>query len=328
MAPRFEVFLIAIGTAWVTALPGVFLVVRGMALLGDALSHALVFGIAVMFLLTQSMNFVVLFGGALVTGLLVALLVELLVRSDRMAYDAALGIVFPLFFSTGVLLISRYARDVHLDLDMVMVGELVFAPFKRVLWAGYDWGPHALIVALFLGICFAIVLMLWHRPVWVMLFDRVFARCIGISVTGSMFGLLGATSIAAVSAFDSVGAVVVVAFMIVPATTALFFARSLRDMIVYALTTSLCMSLGGCLWAWYADISLAGACAVCAGIVFFIAYGVSLERASAASDAVCRELVKEYIKKAPQGWTVEELARDFNWPISKVLRYKKDEFTR
>ena len=133
-APQLEIIVIAALTAVACALPGVFLVLRRMSLLSDAISHAILVGI---------LNSPLLIVAAMLTGVLTVALVELLVRSGRLKEDASIGLVFPALFSIGVILISRYAGNIHLDTDAVLLGELVYAPFDRATFLGLE-APKAL----------------------------------------------------------------------------------------------------------------------------------------------------------------------------------------
>ena len=143
---QLEIQLVAVVVAVACAIPGVFLVLRRMALMSDAISHTVLLGIVLAFFVHADLGSPLLAVGAALIGLLTVVLVELLRRTELVREDAAIGLVFPLLFSVAVILISRYAGDVHLDTDAVLLGELAFAPFNRFEFGGYDFGPQALIV--------------------------------------------------------------------------------------------------------------------------------------------------------------------------------------
>ncbi|MEA2510996.1 MAG: manganese/zinc/iron transport system permease protein, partial [Thermomicrobiales bacterium] len=126
---QIEIQLIAAVTAAACALPGVFLVLRRMAMMSDAISHSILLGIVLAFFATENLNSPLLVVGAALTGVATVSLVEVLNRTGLVREDAAIGLVFPLLFSVGVILVSRYAGSVHLDIDAVLLGELAFAPF-------------------------------------------------------------------------------------------------------------------------------------------------------------------------------------------------------
>src|SRR5690606_4112912 len=121
---QIEIQLIAATVAVACALPGVFLVLRRMAMMSDAISHTVLLGIVVGFFITRDLASPLLIVGATLTGVLTVTLVEVLNRTRLVREDAAIGLVFPALFSIAVILISRYAGDVHLDTDAVLLGEL------------------------------------------------------------------------------------------------------------------------------------------------------------------------------------------------------------
>ena len=125
----FFIIFIAIITALACAIPGVFLVLRGVALMSDAISHAILLGIVIMFFSGAAVRFSLAVFGSFCGRLLTVLATEQLMKFKYIKKDAAIGLVFPLFFSIAVILISLYTRNVHLDTDMVLLGELAFAPF-------------------------------------------------------------------------------------------------------------------------------------------------------------------------------------------------------
>src|SRR5437764_73809 len=123
LSPEIELYALAAVTAAACAVPGVFLVLRRMAILSDAISHVLLLGIVVAFLAVGDLRSPLLLVGA-ATGLATVVLVEALQRTRLVKEDAAIGLVFPALFSLGVILVSRHAGNVHLDTDAVLKGGL------------------------------------------------------------------------------------------------------------------------------------------------------------------------------------------------------------
>ena len=123
---QIEIQLIAILTAVACALPGVFLVLRRMAMMSDAISHTVLLGIVLGFFLVGDLASPLLIFGAALMGVVTVSLVALLERTRLVKEDAAIGLVFPALFSIAVILISRYAGNVHLDVDAVLkIGAMV-----------------------------------------------------------------------------------------------------------------------------------------------------------------------------------------------------------
>src|SRR5690606_33133345 len=120
--PQIEIQIIASLVAMACAIPGVFLVLRKMALISDAISHSILPGIVIGFFLTQNLNspFLILF--AAFTGVLTVILVEYFQKTGLVKEDTAIGLVFPILFSIGIIMISKNASDIHLDIDAVLLG--------------------------------------------------------------------------------------------------------------------------------------------------------------------------------------------------------------
>ncbi len=265
---QIELILIAILTAVTCALPGTFLVLRGVALMSDAISHSILLGIILMFLLTHQLQSPLLLLGAAIAGLATVLCTELLIATRRIKKDAAIGIVFPFFFSIGVILITHYARNVHLDSDMVLLGQLAFAPFARMVVYGTDCGPFAIWTLLGILIINCTLIVLFYKELKMVIFDKDYAQVLGFSPRAVYYVLMAATSITAVGAFDIVGAIVVVALMIVPGATAYLLTKGLSDLIITAILMSVIYALGGYLVAIWADVSIAGSIAMVSGAIF------------------------------------------------------------
>ena len=202
---QIEIQLLAVVVAVACALPGTFLVLRRLALVSDAISHSILLGIVLGFFVAGDVNSPLLLLGAALVGLLTVVLVSLLQRTGLVKEDAAIGLVFPALFSIGVILISRYANDVHLDLDAVLLGELAFAPFDRLVFWGWDFGPISLVVmSLILALNLTAVTVFW-KELKLSTFDPALAVALGFTPALVQYGLMSLVSLTAVGAFDAVG---------------------------------------------------------------------------------------------------------------------------
>jgi len=272
---QLEILGIAVLTAVACALAGVFLVLRRLAMLSDAISHAILPGIVVAFLLTGSLSSPWLLLGAAATGVVTVFLVETLHRTGRVREDAAMGLVFPALFSLGIVLITRYAGHVHLDTDAVLLGELAFAPFDRLVVAGRDLGPrHLWVMSAVAGVNLAFVL-LFFKELKLATFDPELAAAMGLAPSVVHYGLMAIVSVTAVGAFDAVGLILVVALMIGPAATALLLTdRLARVLLLAAAAGALAAALGQGLALWL-DASIAGCIAVGIGLEFAVVFLVA-----------------------------------------------------
>lgn len=269
---QIEIQLVAAAVAMACALPGTFLVLRKMAMMSDAISHAILPGIVLGFFLTHDLNSPILILAAAATGVLTVFLVELLTSSRLVKEDAAIGLVFPVLFSIGVVLIARYAGDVHLDMDAVLLGELAFAPFDRWVVSGWDMGPRSLYVMAGIGLIDAGFIYLFYKELKVATFDAGLAAALGFAPLLIHYGLMTLVSITAVAAFDAVGAILVVALMVGPAATAYLLTDRLVWMIGISVAIGVVSAVSGFWLAHVLDASIAGAMATMIGVYFGLAY--------------------------------------------------------
>jgi manganese/zinc/iron transport system permease protein len=261
---------IAASTALATAILGVFLILRGVALMSDAISHAILPGIVIMFCIVQDLSSPWLIIGAALAGIATVFLTEVLINTHRLKKDSAIGIVFPLFFSIGIIAISMYARNVHLDLDMVLLGELIFAPFNRLIIGQQEVGPAALWSMGSIAFINTLFVTLWYKQLQITIFDPLYATTVGISPRRYYYAQMTLTSITAVGAFNIVGSVVVVALMIIPAATAYLITSSLPSMIALSLYFGIMGSWSGYALAHTLNVSVAGSMAAMCGLIFLI----------------------------------------------------------
>lgn len=277
-APQIEIQLIAIVVAAACALPGVFLVLRRMAMMSDAISHAILLGIVLGFFITEDLSSPLLIVGATLTGVLTVVLVELLNRSGRVREDAAIGLVFPVLFSLGVILIARYAGDVHLDIDAVLLGELAFAPFDRFIMFGWDLGPRALYVMGTILLLNVVVIGLLYKELKLVTFDAGLAAALGFAPGIVHYTLMSLVSVTAVGAFDAVGSILVVALMIAPAATAYLLTDRLPVMLLLSVLIGAVGAVSGYWLAHWLDASIAGSMAAMVGVLFGVAFLLAPER--------------------------------------------------
>jgi manganese/zinc/iron transport system permease protein len=250
---------------------GCFLVLRRMAMLGDAISHAVLPGIVLAFLFSGSRNILPMLLGAGALGLLTAFITETLQRRGRLQGDAAIGVTFTALFALGVILVSRYAGQVDLDLDCVLYGEILYAPFDRLEIAGLDLGPRQAWSMGGVLIASGLFILLGWKQLKVCAFDPALARSMGINVVLWHYLLMTFTSITTVASFESVGAILVVAMLTVPPNTAYLLTDRLWRMVVLAAGFGAASAVLGYGVATVLDASIAGAIATVSGVFFLLA---------------------------------------------------------
>jgi manganese/zinc/iron transport system permease protein len=264
----FWVVLTGVLAASSCALLGTFLVLRRMSLLGDALSHAVLPGIAIAFFLSESRGIVPMFIGAAAFGLITTLLVEAFHRRWKVQEDASIGVVFTALFALGVVLITAYAGQVDLDQECVLYGEIAYTPWDTLSWNGTVIGPRAvwilsavlLLNILFVGLC--------YKELVAASFDPAMAVSVGISASLVHYLLMGAVSLTTVAAFESVGAILVVAMLIVPGAAAYLWSDRLRPILALSVIFGAGAAIGGYFVATWWDSSISGAIVVVLGGVF------------------------------------------------------------
>lgn len=268
----FEIYLIAIVVAVACAIPGVFLVLRGTTMLSDAITHSVLLGIVLAYFVTNNINSPLLLVGATIVGILSVWVIELLQRTNLMPNDAAIGITFPLFFSLGIILITRYAGDIHLDTDAVLMGELAFSPFTRLVIGGVDIGPTSLWTMLIILFVNAIYIILFYKELKVSTFDPEYSSVIGFSPKLIHYTLMTLVSLTAVGAYDSAGSILVIGFMVGPALAGFLLTNDLKKMLGFAVAFAVINSSLGVYLGFYFDVSLAGMIAVVTGLVTLLIY--------------------------------------------------------
>jgi manganese/zinc/iron transport system permease protein len=269
---QIEIQLIASLVAIACAIPGVFLVLRKMALISDAISHAILPGIVVGFFITHDLSSPILILLAAMTGILTVFLVEFIQKTGLVKEDTAIGLIFPALFSIGVILIAQNANDVHLDIDSVLLGELAFAPFDRLMFDGLDIGPKSLWV---IGVILSITLSLliaFFKELKVSTFDLGLASALGFSPALLHYGLMSVASITTVGAFDAVGAILVVALTIAPAATAYLLTKDLKKMIFLSVGFGVFSAITGYWLAHGLDASISGSIASVLGLFFLLVF--------------------------------------------------------
>lgn len=262
-----EVLLVLIITAMACAIPGVFLVLKGLSMITDAISHSVLLGIVLAFFLTGDLQSPLLLAGASIFGVLTGACIEYLSSAAGLSKDSSVGIVFPLFFSTGVILISKFARNAHLDMDMVLMGEVILSPFRRFQLGPINV-PYSFALEFLVLLGNVIFLLVFFRQLKISTFDEDFAKMAGIALVPLYYGFMAMVSLTAVSAFDSVGAMLSISFLIAPAASACLLTKDLKSAILLSLVYALINSCAGFALALRMNISISGTCAAMSGLTF------------------------------------------------------------
>ncbi|MCI4661557.1 MAG: metal ABC transporter permease [Neomegalonema sp.] len=294
----FPSILLAALAGVTCALLGNFLILRRQALIGDAISHVVLPGIVVGFLLTGSTDSLPMFLGALAAAVIAVLAIEGINRLSGVGREAAMGVVFTAMFAAGVLLLEQSgAGAVHLDVEHALLGNLESALWLEADGAASLLDPQALAalpdaagrLAVVLGIVGLFVGLLW-KELRMVSFDPGFANNLGVPAWALGFGLSVMTAIAAVAAFEAVGSILVIAMFICPAATARLLTDRLSVQIWISVAVALLAAVAGYLLAAFglasfglnADLSAAGMVALTAGLAQAAAMIVKRRRLGSA----------------------------------------------
>ena len=256
------------------ALVGVFLILRRQALMGDAISHSVLLGIVVAYLLSGTNALWVMLLGAVIVGLVTAWLSETLHKVSKIQSDASIGIVFTLFFSIGVILVSLYTGQIDLDQECVLYGEIAFVPFDTIVLGELgnetDLGPRAFWLILLVFMVVFISILLGFERLKTVTFHPNLAISLGINVMFWHYFLMTLVSMTTVASFDAVGAILVVALLIIPAASAYLIAQNLKSMLWLAVLFSQLSVIIGYTISYLLDSSISASIGVSAGGIFFV----------------------------------------------------------
>ncbi len=243
-----------------------FLVLRRQSLMGDAISHAILPGIVIGFLLFSSRAVVPVVGGALAAGVLAAVLIELVRRLGRVEPGAAMGVVFSIMFALGVVLIEQAAaRNIDLDADCVLYGQI-----EDILWlAPTGWAsladpavwadmPREVITLLVVFLICGAMIAAFYKELKITSFDPDLATTLGISSRLFHYGLMTMVAIACVAAFEAVGSILVIAMLIIPAAIARLLTDRLSVQIGLSLVAALAIGPGGYVLAAFGPFWVGG----------------------------------------------------------------------
>lgn len=236
---------------------------------GDAISHAVLPGIVIGFFISGSQRGLEVIIGAGILGILATLIIDWLRKKARVQLDASIGITFTLLFAIGIILINLLAYKVDLDQECVLYGEIAYLPID--LWisdSGINFGPRIMWLAVLnLGLVLSFILLL-YKELTITSFDESFSLVIGLPAGAINLALMSMVSYTTVSSFEAVGAILVVALLVVPPATAFLWTKKLVPLIQLTCILGLVISVLGYYLAYLMDSSIAGMIVAVSGVVF------------------------------------------------------------
>jgi len=247
--------------AWTCIPLGVFLYLKRMSLVSDALAHVALPGIVVAFVITGSFSWWTFLVGAALAGVFATLGMVGLGRVRHVREDSAIGIVMTTFFAVGVILLSTLVRDAHIDLDCVLFGNILAISDRSLLLLG--------------GSTVMVAVASWIEWRWLVVssFDPAFVISLGVSGVLLKSIFMGGVALASVASFEAVGSILVIAFFIIPAAAAHLVARSMRGMLAVALAFGSLAVVAGMYLSIALNCSSAGAIVLLQGLGYLIIFG-------------------------------------------------------
>ena len=251
---------------------GNYLILRRMALVGDAISHSILPGLAIAFLLANTRAAPAMFAGALAAGIFTTVMIEFIHKKSRVKQDAAIGITFSTLFAIGVILISLYADRVDLDQECVLYGEIAFVPLAPFVHWGVPLGPEPVVRMAVVAILTTVLIVLFYKELLVTSFDPALATSLGINSGVMHYALMSMLSVVVVSSFESVGAILVIAMLILPGATASLLSRRLPIILMLSVGHAILSSLLGIHLAVWLQCSVAAAMVVMGTVLYTLAW--------------------------------------------------------
>lgn len=250
---------------------GVFLILRRMAMMADAISHTVLLGIVTAYLITHELSGVYMLIGAIVAGLLTAVLVQWL-HTLGVQQDASIGVVFTTLFAVGVILIATKAGNVHLDVQHALMGEITFVPWNTLDLPLIGEIPQATFILLFVLAVVLIAILAFYKEWKITTFDAALAASLGIPVVFLHYVFMTLVSVTTVASFDAVGAIMVVAMLITPAASAYLWTDRLSIMLILSAGIGVVSAISGYYIATWLDTSISGSMAFATGVMFLISF--------------------------------------------------------
>lgn len=253
-------------------LVGVLLILRRMAMMADAISHTVLLGIVVAYLITQSLHGIHMVIGAVIAGIVTAFCVQWL-NDWGIQQDASIGVVFTTLFAMAVILISTsVGGNVHLDVQHALMGEIAFIPWQVTTLPFIGEVPIATAILSLIFLIVLAVLLLFYKEWKVTSFDPALAASLGIPVVFMHYLFMTLVSVTTVASFDAVGAIMVVAMLVTPAAAAYLWTDRLSVMFILSGLFGVASAFIGYYVAVLLDASISGSMAFATGAIFLVSY--------------------------------------------------------
>ena len=244
-------------------------------MIGDAISHAVLPGIFVAYYVSGSTASIPVLIGAALSGILATLMIEWLTAKARLQSDAAIGIAYTLLFAIGIVLISKFGANADLDQQCVLYGEIEYVSLWLQPIVGGLLLPQQAIILAIVCMVLIIAIAIGYRGLFLTTFDPNFALSTGVAVTFWHYFLMSGVSLTTVVSFESVGAILVIAFLSGPPAIAYLLTEDLKKMLILGCLIGISCSIGGYYAAKWLNVSVSGSISTVIGILFLITFVIT-----------------------------------------------------
>jgi manganese/zinc/iron transport system permease protein len=274
----FWIILTASLVAINASLLGVFLVLRKMSMVGDAISHSVLPGIVVAYFFSGDKTSGLLLLGATLTGVLTALLIDWLSKKAKIQGDASIGVTYTLLFAIGMIMIYGWFQgNVDVDMECVLYGDIALINLDKVIVDQNLYiGPTAFYTEVIAFVIIGVFLLVGFKGFKLLSFNEDFGKALGVKTNYWHYVMMGLVSMVTVVSFEVVGAVLVVGFLIIPAATAQIVCTKLKSMLFWACIFGVLAAIIGYYLAIYLNVSITGAMISVSGILFLSVLGTHI----------------------------------------------------
>jgi len=272
---------------WSCALLGSFLVLRKVVMVGDAISHSVLPGIAIAFIVSQSFDSFFILLGAAIFGVFTTLIIDFFHDKLKLQEDASIGITFTWLFALGVILIAVFTdKNTDLDQDCVLFGDLGISFLDKIIINGKFYGTRSMLMILPVFLIIIAFFSFGWKGLQIISFDVEFAKSKGIKVNNWHYAFMLLVSITSVMSFESVGAILVVGLLSIPPATAYLVSRKLNNMLLLSCVFSTLACFLGVYSSIYFDVTMSSSIVVVAGLIFILVWLITLVKNKISSSIV------------------------------------------
>lgn len=278
MYQEYWLYIVALLVSVPAGIIGSFLLVRKSLMVGDAISHSVLPGLVIGFLIIKDLYSPILMVFATAMGVLTVLIIDWIYRNSKIKKEASIGITYTFLFAFGVILLANFTSgNVDLDQGCILYGDMGSVPLN--LWFlenAINLGPKAVWILGVVNLVVFIIIYIGRRPLTVSSFDITLAQTLGLKPRLWNFILMSLVSAVIVTAFDIVGAILIVSLLAAPASTSFLFGRNIKTYLLTTIVISILGSILGVFIALKYDLILSGTLATLQGSLFLLGFCLKL----------------------------------------------------